>query len=270
MIKKWIFIVLVALIFAIETFPVHATDAKIVYSPYYYSFNIDGTLYESERDQLSSSPYWYLNSGAKLIISNGTGKTIQGELPSNDKWRLIYLNSNKLDTDNGYHPQNIFRLFTRSKWDNFFETAYFKIMRDQLSISPNRDAHNGLLLIIRSLDNNNLYYAGIRVDGNAIIKKKLNGAYYTLASKKIFQGTYNRQSNPNLIPKRTWIGLRSMINNSDGKVNIKLYIDQNKTGNWTLILNVYDTNSPIVNGGYAGLRTDFMDVQFDDFSIINS
>jgi len=125
----------------------------------------------------------------------------------------------------------------------------------------------------RYQDGNNLYYSGIRVDGNAIIKKKISGVYYTLASKKVFPGTYNKLSNPNLLPKNTWIGLKSIANNTNGNVNIKLYMDKGKTGNWTLIVEAYDNGKygPLIsNEGYSGIRTDFMDVEFDDFWMINN
>ena len=271
MIKRGVLVVTLILAILTITF-IKASTARIVNSPYHYTFNTDGTLYEVGDEQKTTSPYWWLNSGAKLIISNGVGKTVQNELLSNEKWRLIYLNSNPLDTDDGYHPQNIFRLITRSKWQNAREIAYFKINRNQLSQSPNRDAYNGLLLMSRYQDSNNLYYSGIRVDGNAVIKKKINGKYYTLASKKIFPGTYNRLTNPNLLPKNTWIGLKSEVTNINGKVNIKLYINKGRTGTWTLILEANDDGryeTPITKEGYAGIRTDFMDVEFDDFWMIN-
>lgn len=272
MLKRGVLLSLVFLMLIIVGSLVHASTAAVVSSPFRYTFNFDGILQEAESQQESSSPYWWLNSGARLIISNGTGKTIQNELSPNDKWRLIYLSSNPIDTDNGYHPQNLFRLITRSKWQNSQEIAYFRIIRDQLSSSPNRDAYNGLLLMSRYQDGNNLYYSGIRVDGNAIIKKKINGVYYTLASKKTFSGTYNKLLNPNLLPKNTWIGLKIQINNTNGKVYIKLYMDKNRTGNWTLIAEAIDDGkygSPLLNEGYAGIRTDFMDVEFDDFRMIN-
>ncbi len=252
---------------------VSAVSAANVTSPFNYYFSSPGTLYESGSMSETSSPYFWLNSGAKLIISNGTGKTVQKELSSNDKWRLIYLSSNPIDTDNGYHPQNIFRLLTRSKWQNFEQTSYFKINKDQLSSSPNRDAYNGLLLMSRYQNGDNLFYTGIRVDGNAIIKKKVNGVYYTLASKKIYSGIYNRNTNPSLLPKNTWIGLKTQLKNVNGQTNIKLYIDKNKTGNWTLILEANDNGTSfgkqITNEGYAGIRTDFMDVEFDNYSLKN-
>lgn len=269
MLKKGAILVLIIFLITVMTGSISAATARVVSSPYYYTFNVDGILHETGNQEESSSPYWWLNSGAKFILSNGTGKTIQKELPPNDKWRLLYYKTNPIDTDQGYHPQNIFRLFTRSKWKNVQEKVYFKIIRDQLSASPNRDAYNGFLLMSRYQDSDNLYYAGIRVDGNAIIKKKLNGKYYTLASKKIFPGTYNRESNPNLLPKNVWIGLKKQITNNNGEVNIKLYMDYNKTGNWTLILEANDPYNSLLNEGYAGIRTDFMDVEFDDFWLIN-
>jgi hypothetical protein len=221
---------------------------------------------------LSSSPYWWLNSGGKFILQGGIGKTIQGELPVNDKWRILYGRNNPTDTDNGYHPQNLLRLLTRSTWQNVKQEIYFRVDKDNLSASSNRNASNGLLLFNRYKDADNLYYAGIRVDGRAIIKKKLAGKYYTLAEKAVFTGTYNRDTNPNLIPKNTWIGLRSTVkNNADGTVKIQVYMDNGKTGNWILIAEATDngrTNGAVIaDKAYAGVRTDFMDVSFDDFRI---
>jgi len=270
--KERLFLAFIIIMIFLIGIRVYAAPATIIPSPFHYAFNVDGILQESAAESLSSSPYWWVNSGAKLNLSNGRGKTIQNSLASNDKWRLLYLASNPIDTDNGYHPQNIFRLIFRSKWQNFQQSIYFKINKDQLSPSPNRDVHNGLLLISRYQNGDNLYYAGVRVDGEAIIKKKLNGQYYTLESKKIFSGIYNRTSKPSLLPKNKWIGLKTQINNSNGKVNIKLYTDIGWTGNWSLILETTDNNLDyglvIFNEGYTGIRIDFMDVEFDDYRLL--
>ncbi len=265
-------IVLMLFLLSVTVVNVEARDAIAVSSPFVYSFSQNGILYEAGSDAETSSPYFWLNSGGKLIIENGAGKTIQKELLSNDKWRLIYYNSNPLDTDNGYHPQNIFRLLTRVKWKDFQQTVYFKINRDQLSLSPNRDGYNGILLMSRYLDGNNFYYAGVRTDGTAIIKKKYFGTYYTLSSKKIFPGVYDRGLNPNLLPKDKWIGIRSEVKNVNGESIIKLYMDENKNNNWILILEARDYKKsqgyPILSSGYTGIRTDFMDVEFDDYKLI--
>lgn len=199
---------------------------------------------------------------------------MQGSLPAGSKWQRTYAASNPLDTDNGFHPQNILRLVTRSKWQDFRQEAYFRITRDQLSRSPNREGHNGLLLFNRYQDGQNLYYTGVRVDGNAVIKKKINGRYYTMAFRKIYPGTYNRSSNPNLLPKDTWIGLRSeVVNNSNGTATIKLYVDNGRTGKWTLAAEAVDNGksySEVIRApGYGGIRTDFMDIEFDDYRMTN-
>ena len=124
----------------------------------------------------------------------------------------------------------------------------------------------------RYLDGNNFYYAGVRTDGTAIIKKKYFGTYYTLSSKKIFPGVYDRGLNPNLLPKDKWIGIRSEVKNVNGESIIKLYMDENKNNNWILILEARDYKKsqgyPILSSGYTGIRTDFMDVEFDDYKLI--
>jgi len=294
--KKRIFILLTmvggvsAVIFFLNNAPfgefpksaVYATESQlaslpaIVKSPYLYIFKVDGTLHEAGKESDSSSPYWWLNSGGMFYLNGGIGKTVHGELPTLNKWRLAYALSNPVDTDNGYHPQNIFRMLTRSQWQSFQEEAYFTISKINLSKSLERNAWSGVLLFNRYQDSNNLYYAGIRVDGNAIIKKKIGGKYYTLAQKTFYSNgkPYDRDTNPNIIPINTWIGLRSEITNEpSGAVRIKVFLDTGKTGNWVLGVEAVDNGAifgqTISNTGFGGIRTDFMDVQVDDFKITN-
>ena len=126
----------------------------------------------------SSNQNWWVSSGAYFNSTNGEGKTLQGSLSSLNPWRVAYKLSNSIDTGDGYYPQNIFRLISKSQIQNFQIESYFKIVKDNLTNSPNRNQSNGLLFMTRYTDANNLYYIGIRVDGTAIIKKKKNGIYY--------------------------------------------------------------------------------------------
>lgn len=238
------------------------------------NFDTDYTVTEAGSMDESKSPGWWLSSGAYFYSVNGIGKTITEELSAIDPWRIAFLISNSLDTDNGYHPQNIFRLVTKSKWQNFNQEAYFRIRKNNVSESLNRNASNGLLLFNRYQDSQNLYYTGIRVDGAAVIKKKINGMYYTMAYKTIAQGdAYDRTSNPNLLLDNIWIGLKSVVTtNLDNSVRVQLYTDIGKTGSWTLALDAADNGTKyggaaIMNEGYAGIRTDFMDVEFDGYKI---
>lgn len=252
-----------------------ASVAATVSAPFSYTFNVDGVVDETGSMADSSSPYWWINSGGQFIIKDGVGKTAQGELSLYSRWRLIYSLSNPRDTDDGYHPQNIFRLLTRSKWKNFEQQLYIKIVKINMSKSQERDAWNGILLFNRYIDGDNLYYTGIRNDGRVIIKKKIRGVYYTMAEKTFYTGdaSYNRDTNPNLIPGKKWIGLKSQItNNPDGTVSIKVFIDKDKTNNWILAIQAIDNGRSYGGGaflteGYAGIRTDYMDVEFDDYLI---
>lgn len=242
-----------------------------VVSPFIYSFNSRGTLQEASSMSLSSSPYWWLNSGGQLEIAGDVGETMQGEAPLWNYWRLLYAATNPIDTDGGKHPQNLFRLVSRSTWENVRVQAQFKILKDNWSDSPNRNASNGFLLMIRyGDDGDTLYYAGIRVDGNAVIKKKYRGTYYTLAEKKIFAGTYDVNSQVSMLPHQSWMGLRGeSVTNTDGSVSVRLYM---QTGSeWKKILETRDSGSngtpPITSAGFAGIRTDFMDIALDNIQI---
>ena len=133
---------------------------------------------------------------------------------------------------------------------------------------------NGLGTVVDSrCDGNNLYYAGLRTDGQAVIKKKQNGVYYTLALQKVLDGTYNRETNPNLIPKEKWMGLRSEIYSYKGEVYINLYLDKNNDGTYILLTQAHDykksQGTPIDKSGYTGIRADFMDVEFDNYKLVN-
>ncbi len=239
-----------------------------------YQFKVDGKLEEKGSMGLSSSPYFWLNSGGRLILEGGVGKTIQGKLGSTDYWRVLYGKNNALDTDGGYLPQNLFRLVTKNKWDNFEQSVKFNINKVNLTNTPNRGGYSGILLMTRYQDAANLYYAGVRMDGTSVIKKKYKGTYYTIASGPVFTSStpYDRDTNPNLIPTSKWMGLKtSAVTASDGSVTVKLFIDRNNSGTWEQLLSVTDkpgTNggNPITGSAHAGIRTDYMDVSFDDYN----
>lgn len=238
------------------------------------SFNQKGTLQEAGSFKESESAVWWLNSGGILNFKNGLAETIQGDLPPTAKWHKRFQKANPDETDNGYHPQNIFRLVTRSSWKNLQQEAWFRITNYHLSKSSHRSASNGLLFFNRYMDGDNLYYTGIRVDGAAIIKKKTKGKYYTMANESVFSGKkYDRDSNPNLLPLKSWIGLRSVVVDESGKtVKIKLFVNYGGSNKWKQVAEAVDDGRSyggpaISKAGHAGIRTDFMDVQFDNYKI---
>lgn len=252
-------------------------DPMIAYEarpPLVYAFEEAGVLEESNTPEKSTSPHWWVNSGGELIIEDGLGKTLQGDLPPPHPWRRTYSASNPIDTDNGKHPQNIFRLLSRNSWSNIRVQAKFKIVADNWSQSVNRNTSNGLFIITRYQDGNNLYYAGIRTDGTAIIKKKWAGEYYVLATQRLFNGEYHIDGTSNLIPHNEWIHLRvETSNNRDGSVTIRLFTKRESDVVWSKVLESKDTgttNGPaLTKAGPVGIRTDFMDVEFDDLRVEN-
>ncbi len=254
-----------------------STQFAAVGAPLIYTFNSPGILNEAGSMAGSTSPYWWVNSGGELIMQNGIGETMQGDASLLNKWRIAYALSNPVDTDGGLHPQNLFRLVSKGTWDGSSLEAHFYIAKDDLSTSPNRNQSNGLLLMSRYTgDGQTLYYAGIRVDGTAVIKKKYHGTYYTMAQTHVFPGTYSiaaaTGTSQNLLPHGAWIGLKATtITNADGSVTITLFM-QASSGSWTQLLQAVDSGNtsvgktpPITGAQYAGVRTDFMDVQFSNF-----
>lgn len=240
---------------------------------YRQDFSEDLRLEESDSMANSADAMWWLNSGAYFLQENGVGKTWQGELPRDSSWRKKYAISTPGSTSNGANPQNIFRLISRQRSKNAAQEVYFKINKYNLSTDEQRDASNGVLLFSRYADANNLYYAGIRVDGRAVVKKKIAGVYYTLASKSVFRGNYHRRLNPNLLPLDTWLGLRSEVRNlPNGTVEIRVFMDRSEgKGEWKEVLRAVDkggkTGKVLSEAGFGGIRTDFMDVEFDDYQL---
>jgi len=238
-----------------------------------YTFNSPGTLNEAANALESSSPYWFLDSGGELLIENGKGNTIQGALPPDALWHTRYASSNPIDTDNGTHPQNIFRLLSKQAWQNVSIEASFTIAADNLSLSPNRNESNGIFLMSRYQDHDTLYYAGIRVDGTAVIKKKYHGTYYTMAQVPLFGGSYDAQSHPDLLPHHAPIALKSeSVNEENGAVRVQLSVKEPGETTWKIAVSAEDTGAfgktpPIVDAGVVGIRTDFMDVSFNDLKI---
>lgn len=233
-------------------------------------------LNEASGMDTSENDTWWLNSGGRVYFDKDIIRTIQGDLPDDDYWRLRYRDSNPTETDDGYHPQNIFRLVTRTQYEEPVQSMYFKINRYILSDDEHRASPNGVLIFQHYLDGDNLYYAGLRVDGQAVIKKKTKGVYYTMAYEPVFtESEYDRDTNPNLLPTDTWLGIKTELQNLEsGAVQIKLYMDKDKSGNWELVVEATDNGSlfggaPITESGYAGIRTDFMDVEFKGYSVEN-
>lgn len=238
---------------------------------FFYSFETDGELLSATSMPQSSSPYFWVSSGGRMVIQNGIGSTLAGTMPTNDPAHKAYAKVNPLDTDGGKHPQNTFRLVTKSVWGNADQRIAFRITNQNLTNTPNRDGYSGIFLMNRYADKDNLYYAGIRDDGQAIIKKKIGGKYYTLGSVQVFgkKGQYHKTKNPSLLPSQHWMGMKSrVVNNADGSATITLMLDYDATGAWKTVLSAKDTGvggKVLSEAGHGGLRTDYKDVEFDNF-----
>lgn len=241
-----------------------------------YGLSDDRTVVETFPREENKDMDWWVNSGAYFNVFEKIGSTVQGNLPETDRFFGLYNKNNPVDTDGGMHPQNIFRLVTNQTWTDYTQTVHFKINKINLSESPNRNQSNGVLLFLRYGSGDFLYYAGIRVDGNAVIKKKNGGLseYSTMALKPFFDGNYNHDfpKSANLIPTNAWIAIRAEIKtNEDKSVSIKLWIDKDASGAWQLATEATDDGSqngaPFLSAGYGGIRTDFMDVEFHSYKV---
>ncbi|RJQ36400.1 hypothetical protein C4552_03880 [Candidatus Parcubacteria bacterium] len=239
----------------------------------YEHFAEDRVIEETATPDESTDRYWWVNSGGAVTIAGGVAAGLMGDLGEESSWRTRYRASNPVDTDDGAHPQNLLRLLTRDRWRNERQIAYFRIRGEHHSQSPNRNASNGVGFYHRYQDSETLYYVGLRVDGQATIKKKINGTYYELASAPIFAGRYDREQNPTLIPRDQWFGLIGEVQDqADGTVIIRMFFDRNRKGAWRLVAEAHDDGrvggSAITEPGRGGIRTDFLDVEFDEYRIL--
>lgn len=270
--------VFVATSFIVPPLPPHWAQrfqhtALSVAAPFIYTFKSSGILNETGNIDQSTSPYWWLNSGGQLILDGAFGKTLSGDTSLINPWRILYAITNPVDTDGGLHPQNLFRLVSKKAWGDVSEQISFRITHTNLSDSPNRNASNGVLLFGRYIDGDNLYYAGIRDDGQAVIKKKIHGTYYTLASIQIFgtKGTYDPKTHPTLLPQNTWMAIKMSVENAwDGSVLVRLSLDRENDGSFVSILSARDYGkggAPLRTEGSVGIRTDFKDVEFGSFRV---
>jgi hypothetical protein len=246
---------------------------KTVSETFFYPFNTIEVFEESASMETSASRYFWLNSGAKLIITDGVGSTIIGPLPIDDPWRSAYAKNNPLGTENGLYPQNVFRLLTQSSWKDFEQVLDFSLLDIHAINTRDRDAFSGIFLMSRYVDSNTLYYAGVRMDGNAVIKKKYQGTYYTLAETQVFSSDipYNRVTFPNLIPTHVWYRMMSRTETTDtGTVRISLFFSKDVFSLPKEVLVATDDGTyfpPIQHQGLAGIRTDYADVQFDNYKL---
>lgn len=238
------------------------------------SFPRELDLEEAESISASGDACWWVDSGASFSVRGGIGQTLMGPIYPGSRWRQLYASSNPVDTENGLYPQNIFRLINTVPRQDFREEVFFNIKSYNANESPNRNASNGIVLFGRYVNDDNLYYAGVRVDGTAIIKRKLNGVYETLGIVTLDNSTdYDRAKNPNMLPVGEWIGLALNIKNEPDAPQIMIQLSMYVHDTWQTMLAVIDDPTRLQNGaillraGNTGIRTDFMDAEFKDYKI---
>ena len=247
--------------------------AAQAFSSMYYTFNNPGVLSESSTMAQSTSPYlWLLSGGRMIVTTGGIGETIQGDLLANDRLYRVYSARSAVSSDNGAHPQNVFKMFGRDSVQNPSAQIYINRIKDNTSNPVNRRPYDGESLLARYQDVNNYYYGGLREDGGIVIKKKTNGVFQTLVSKQLFAGAYNSATNPDLIPRNQWIGLKFVVDSTHStNPMISLYTDVGQTGTWQLALSVVDDpvkyGNAITNAGLVGIESDYADAQFDNLLI---
>ncbi len=239
--------------------------------PFHYHFTTPGTVLDAPSSEKSTSLYFWLVSGSKITIAGGIGTTATGSSPAKSETRKEYAASDPVTSDGGTHPQNLFRMFLKDFVSEPSVQIYVKRIKDNLSNPANRNPYIGESLFARYQGEDNHYYGGLRADGAVVIKKRTGSKYQTLGSKKILPGTYDKESNYDLMPLNKWIGLKLEVLDTSKGPQLTLYTDIGKTGTWTKVLSVVDDPArfgpPVKGAGLVGIESDFADAQFDEFLV---
>lgn len=224
------------------------------------------TVDETSDPNNSNSYDWQLTSGGYYDLNKGVLRVNQVDLPSDHKWAKAY--ATNVDAEGGAHPENIARIISRqSDFQNFTLSSTFQINRVSLSDSPNRTGDKGLFHMVKYNSQDDLYYCGIRLDGDAVIKRKAGSVYSTLAQIKWWPGEYDKTTHPCLIPVGVTIGLKTIVKSINGVTSLTFFVTEPGTTRYIPVLTVSD-NYPALSGpGKIGFRGDFLSWQLDDISI---
>lgn len=238
-------------------------------------FSRDRTITEAPNPDASKDDVWWVDSGGEFDVHDGTGSTLLGALNEDSPWYALYRQTTETVSGGGKYPQNVFRLLTRETWRDHETELRFRISEYRTADAASRSESNGVLIFSRYEDADTLYYGGVRVDGTAVIKKKIRGDYYTLAFHPVWtDASYDREATPNLIPVDTWLALKlRTVNFPDQTVVLELFLRTDGTDSWQRIAAAFDDGvshggNALTAHGRAGIRTDFMDVEFDEFGVL--
>jgi len=154
-----------------------------------YTFSGTGTLEEAGSMNESASPDFWLSSGATRLDVQRPRSDIAGRANRNPT-------RGACDTLNPTRKTRTAAFIRRTSSGS--STVTRGRIRGRVSTSPSRrrtSAHRRPqrdqrhLPLHPLLDQNNLYDAGLRADGQLVIKKKIAGVYSTLAVAPLFSGT---------------------------------------------------------------------------------
>lgn len=231
-------------------------------------------LQESDSPETSADVCWWLNSGGSFFVRGGLASTMSGPAERSSRWHRLYAASDPVDTEGGLYPQNLFRLISKKHWLNARTSVEAFIESYNASMSPSRNESNGVFLMTRYYDEDNFYLAGIRVDGTAVIKRKLNGLYETIGQVAYTNpDAYDRLRRPNLLPTGQWLSFAMEVTNESAD-SVIIRLDVSFDGeDWHTLLTAVDQPS-VLDGGEKllspssiGVRTDFMDVRFRSYKV---
>lgn len=238
--------------------------AALVGPTFTYHFTSQAVVNETATMATSSSPYFWVASGGQFIITN------VANIPNPDLLSAgIYLGATiqgpSAATVTAYQ-QNDFRLIERFMRTNIMQEVHFNLRHINMAETPSRDADKGIFVYARYYDVSNHYYAGITLDGRAVIRIVTNGVMKTLASTPLYMadGGYDRDTNPNVIPGKKWIGLSTHADLVGGKMHLSLDVGSIDSGRWiwgAMFTSIVDSNPPVVLRGpcYGGIRSDYFD-----------
>jgi hypothetical protein len=161
----------------------------------------------------------------------------------------------------GWTDDFIFRMVTISRdqagekimWTDQTMAATLMIRRNKWDRKNEIENYSGLHVFFRYQDSDNLYVASARNDGQMTIKQKCNGTYETLAVGKLPDRYLDDRKEGRLKPG-VWINLKV----SAVGPYLTFYIDGEP---------MLNANSVSLEWGTTGIRTDNVEIYFDDLKM---
>lgn len=215
-------------------------------------------------------------TGGMIETQNGSTDVASLDVTSGD------LRATNDPSTTGRTTDNVFRMLAeklnggaRVSWDTMSVKSTFYVEQWN-TLPPGSDVEwLGLHLFARYQTEYDLYVASLRSNGDIYIKRKLCGSYVKIASHTARFESDGTAMFPNGVPTGQWIDIEFSVagNTAVFKINgnKQFRLSRYNVGNVDLTVPFTSTNPEnplqVIPGGTGGIRTDYANVRFENWSI---